>query len=340
MGRIAQTTTPAGKPKGIKVTRGKPIPNKLIGGGVGGVSKQTRSKTAKTTTTTKPSTITKKVGGGAKKKSVATTTATATAAAATKATSKKVPKQTTTTVNAKNKKKTGKQTTTTQTKNVRASKGTTNNNNKSKKSAAPTTPKPTTKPKGNQKKKITTTTTTTTASRKETEQRKTKKKQQQDDGSTTKDKEETTTQPRRRLRKEGGKDSIGAIRQKLNYKRLINDAGKRFLNKPVLKGISKPIRIFKEGKDREALLNRVGITRAQKGLMKLLSDMISNDCKRISRQLYVTILKNYNSSLNNLQSQPASIASGKSTLMPRLLGKHVDQALSNLGHNFMFANPS
>lgn len=102
-----------------------------------------------------------------------------------------------------------------------------------------------------------------------------------------------------------------------------------FLKKTICKGIAKPVRILKNGLDREALLSRGNILRADKGLMNALSHATDELCKRLSRHLYaVSLPKIVNCAPKTDNSKDHS---------PRITGKEVDLALQNMGHTCLFA---
>jgi hypothetical protein len=120
------------------------------------------------------------------------------------------------------------------------------------------------------------------------------------------------------------KKSLGDTNKLVNYEKQARSVS-AFLQKPNCSGIKVPTRIFKNGLDREASLSRAGISRADKTLMDALSHAADRTCKAISRQLYSIMLTKM------VRSTPSGC--------PRICGKHVDEALANMGVDCLFAQP-
>lgn len=111
-----------------------------------------------------------------------------------------------------------------------------------------------------------------------------------------------------------------------------------FLSRPVCKGIEKPVRIFRNGKDKEAMLCRAGIVRGESDLMRALSKLADRDVKNVSKLLYAYLVCKVNG------SSPVDATGGKSKIKkvvssPRIKGRQVSEALQAMNQPCLFASP-
>ena len=130
---------------------------------------------------------------------------------------------------------------------------------------------------------------------------------------------------------------LSAMRSKLSHDRYATDLRKRFEGK----GSGSKIRqIFKNGLDRDANLSRTGIPRAEKGLMHAVSWLADGFCKKLSRQLlaimFVREFSGRRISENEVPEGDKEKEHRDLATSPRIMGKHVEEALKNMGCRCLF----
>lgn len=109
-----------------------------------------------------------------------------------------------------------------------------------------------------------------------------------------------------------------------------------FLSRPVCKGIEKPVRIFKNGKDKEAMLCRAGIVRGESDLMRALSKFADRDVKNVSKLLYAYLVCKVNGSTPDDAKKKIG---KKGVSSPRIKGRQVSEALQAMNQPCLFASP-
>lgn len=130
---------------------------------------------------------------------------------------------------------------------------------------------------------------------------------------------------------------LSAMRSKLSHDRYATNLRKRFEGKG---SGSKIQEIFKNGLDRDANLSRTGIPRAEKRLMHAVSWLADGFCKKLSRQLlaimFVREFSGRRISETGVPEDDEEKEHKDSATSPRIMGKHVEEALKNMGCRCLF----
>jgi hypothetical protein len=161
-----------------------------------------------------------------------------------------------------------------------------------------------------------------------------------------------TSAEEKRKKGSGANKKLSALNCKLKHERYSRGTT-AVLEKPVCKGISDPVRILKNGLDREANLSRAGISRAQRALMNAASHVADKECKKISRHLYAVLFSRFAADAvmrwqqkqQQQQQQPAKGGpkngnAGGTPPVARIMGRHVETALNDVGVRCLFGSPT